>query len=371
MKDDEFNSYVVCLVGSGDPEPFAHFLAESDAAGYARKRISARGITRGYVFGIATTATGAAFNGVMRGEAELVESVVGGTLQAQVGADSKRAWDLARLSGTDAIRKFLGRCDHFRPSVALPRLAGCLALNPRLHLRNHKLLSGKGRHSPGCLHDPPPANHALDPQGLSLCCCIAQRHRPPTHGDSYFGVVVGYERRRSNVVRKIAGGLLYFFTLPLPLLLPFPVAIRLFVKVVRHVWPPLNVLTSLHHQDHGVVTACKQCRSKKVRTASLPPGIPIAFRADTSFATPPARSSPGSTPARQRLKRCRPRFSRWMKRAGSPPKLRGCPSYCDNKPKEKSATGHGRALSRVRPSRGDPNRESGLRLWGGLADGPG
>jgi len=105
---DDFDSYVVCLVGSGDPEPFAHFLVESDAAGYARKRISTRGITRGYVFGVATTATGAAFNGVMRGEAELVESVVGGTLQAQVGPDSKRAWELARQSGTDAIRKFLG-----------------------------------------------------------------------------------------------------------------------------------------------------------------------------------------------------------------------------------------------------------------------
>jgi hypothetical protein len=75
---DDFDSYVVCLVGSGDPEPFAHFLVESDAAGYARKRISTRGITRGYVFGVATTATGAAFNGVMRGEAELVESVAGG-----------------------------------------------------------------------------------------------------------------------------------------------------------------------------------------------------------------------------------------------------------------------------------------------------
>jgi hypothetical protein len=109
MQDDEFDSYVVCLVGSGDPEPFAHFLAESDAAGYARRRINIRGIERAYVFGVATTATGAAFNGVMRGEAELVESVVRGTLQAQVGADSKRAWEQARNAGTDAIRHFLGR----------------------------------------------------------------------------------------------------------------------------------------------------------------------------------------------------------------------------------------------------------------------
>jgi hypothetical protein len=32
-------SYVVCLVGSGDPEPLAHFLARTDAAVYARNRI--------------------------------------------------------------------------------------------------------------------------------------------------------------------------------------------------------------------------------------------------------------------------------------------------------------------------------------------
>jgi hypothetical protein len=107
---DDFDSYVVVLVGSRDPpEPFAHFLAESNAAGYARKRINTHGVERAYVFGVATTATAAAFNGVMRGEAETVESVVRGTLQAQVGADSKRAWEQARRAGTDAIRKFLGR----------------------------------------------------------------------------------------------------------------------------------------------------------------------------------------------------------------------------------------------------------------------
>ena len=106
---DDFDSYVVCLVGSGDPEPFAHFLAESDASGYARKRINTHGVERAYVFGVATTTTGAAFNGVMRGEAELVESVVRGTLQAQLEADHKRAWEQARQGGIDAIRKFLGR----------------------------------------------------------------------------------------------------------------------------------------------------------------------------------------------------------------------------------------------------------------------
>jgi hypothetical protein len=106
---DDFHSYVVCLVGSGDPEPFAHFLAESDAVRHARKRINTPGIERAYVFGVATTATGTAFNGVMRGEAEMVESVVRGTLQAQVGADSKRAWEQARKAGTDAIRQFLRR----------------------------------------------------------------------------------------------------------------------------------------------------------------------------------------------------------------------------------------------------------------------
>jgi hypothetical protein len=108
MKDD-FDSYVVCLVGSGDPEPFAHFLVSSDAAGYARKRLTAHGVQRAYVFGVATTATGVAFTSVARGEAEMVETIVRGTLQAQAEADSKRAWEQARQKGTDAIRKFLGR----------------------------------------------------------------------------------------------------------------------------------------------------------------------------------------------------------------------------------------------------------------------
>ena len=106
---DDFDSYVVCLVGSGDPEPFAHFLAESDAAGYARKLINTHGVERAYVFGVATTATGAAFTRVARGEAELVETVAGGQLQAQLGADSNRAWEQARKAGSEAIRKFLGR----------------------------------------------------------------------------------------------------------------------------------------------------------------------------------------------------------------------------------------------------------------------
>jgi hypothetical protein len=106
---DDFDSYVVCLVGSGDPEPFAHFLARTDAAGYARKRTNTHGVERTYVFGVATTATGAAFTRVARGEAELVESVAGGQLQAQLGAASNRAWEQARKAGSDAIRKFLGR----------------------------------------------------------------------------------------------------------------------------------------------------------------------------------------------------------------------------------------------------------------------
>jgi hypothetical protein len=45
----DFDSYVVCLIVSGDPEPFAHFLAEGDAAGYARKRINTRGIEHFYI----------------------------------------------------------------------------------------------------------------------------------------------------------------------------------------------------------------------------------------------------------------------------------------------------------------------------------
>jgi hypothetical protein len=106
---DDFVSYVVCLVGSGDPEPFAHFLATSDATGYARRRMNTHGIKLAYVFGVATTNTSAAFTLVLCGEAELVESVVRGTLQAQPEADSKRAWEQARKSGSDAIRKFLGR----------------------------------------------------------------------------------------------------------------------------------------------------------------------------------------------------------------------------------------------------------------------
>jgi hypothetical protein len=106
---DDFASYVVCLVGSGDPEPFAHFLAGSDAAGYARKRINTHGVQRGYVFGVATTTTSAAFAGILRGEAEMVESVRRGQMQAQVEADTKRAWERVRKAGTDAIRQFLGR----------------------------------------------------------------------------------------------------------------------------------------------------------------------------------------------------------------------------------------------------------------------
>jgi hypothetical protein len=106
---DDFDSYVVCLVGSGDPEPFAHFLVGNDAAGYARKRMNAHGVQGAFVFGVATTATSAAFTDVLRGDAELVESVVRGTLQAQAEADHKRAWEQARQAGSDAIRKFLGR----------------------------------------------------------------------------------------------------------------------------------------------------------------------------------------------------------------------------------------------------------------------
>jgi hypothetical protein len=104
----EFASYVVCLVGSGDPEPLAHFLARNDAAGYARKRIDNRDIQRAYLFGVATTATGAAFTRVLRGDADLIEFVLRGTLQAQTEADTKRAWEQAREAGTEAIRKFLG-----------------------------------------------------------------------------------------------------------------------------------------------------------------------------------------------------------------------------------------------------------------------
>ena len=80
MRDD-FDSYVVCLVGSKDnPEPFAHFLAPSDAAGYAQNHLNAYGVQRAYVFGVATTATRAAFSAVMNGEAELVDTMVRGTI---------------------------------------------------------------------------------------------------------------------------------------------------------------------------------------------------------------------------------------------------------------------------------------------------
>ena len=88
-------------------EPFAHFLAESDAAGYAQKRLKTHGARRAFLFGVATTATRAPFAGVMRGEAELVESVAREQMQAQVEADTKRAWERARQAGNDAIRKFL------------------------------------------------------------------------------------------------------------------------------------------------------------------------------------------------------------------------------------------------------------------------
>jgi hypothetical protein len=105
---NDFDSYVVCLVGSGDPEPFAHFLAESDAAGYAGKRINTHGVERAYVFGVATTATSVAFSGVMCGEAELVEDFGRGTIRPGP-AGSKQAWQQARQTGINAIRRFLGR----------------------------------------------------------------------------------------------------------------------------------------------------------------------------------------------------------------------------------------------------------------------
>jgi hypothetical protein len=62
-----------------------------------------------FIFGVTTTATRAAFAGVMHGEAELVEIVAGGRMQAQTEADLRRGWERARQAGTDAIRKFLGR----------------------------------------------------------------------------------------------------------------------------------------------------------------------------------------------------------------------------------------------------------------------
>jgi hypothetical protein len=103
-------SYVVCLVGSGNGEPFAHFLASSDADRYARTNVNSRGIERAYVFGIGTTGTRAAFSAVLNGQAELVDVAVHGTLQAQdLDGAHKRAWEQARQAGTEAIRSFLGR----------------------------------------------------------------------------------------------------------------------------------------------------------------------------------------------------------------------------------------------------------------------
>ena len=104
----DYASYVVSVVGAGDPEPLAHFLARTDAAGFARKRINIRDFQRAYLFGVATTATGAAFTRVLRGDADLVETVLRGTLQAQTEADATRAWEQAREAGSEAIRKFLG-----------------------------------------------------------------------------------------------------------------------------------------------------------------------------------------------------------------------------------------------------------------------
>ncbi len=108
MRDD-FGSYVVVLVGSVDPDPFSHFLARSDADRSARERIKMRENRFGYVFGVATTATGDAFTRVLRGNAELVETVVRGTLQAQSESDFTEAWEQARQAGSVAIRQFLGR----------------------------------------------------------------------------------------------------------------------------------------------------------------------------------------------------------------------------------------------------------------------
>ncbi|MBV8745691.1 MAG: hypothetical protein JO134_11695 [Xanthobacteraceae bacterium] len=104
----DYASYVVCLVGSSNPEPLAHFLARTDAAGYARNRINTHDVQGAYLFGVATTATGAAFTRVLRGDADLIETVLRGTFQAQTGADMTRAWEQAQQAGTDAIRKFLG-----------------------------------------------------------------------------------------------------------------------------------------------------------------------------------------------------------------------------------------------------------------------
>ena len=110
VMQSHYASCVVCLVGSDDPEPFAHFLSPTDADRYARTNINSRGIERAYVFGVATTATGTAFSAVLNGEAELMDVAVHGALQAQdvVGAYT-RAWEHARQGGTDAILNFLRR----------------------------------------------------------------------------------------------------------------------------------------------------------------------------------------------------------------------------------------------------------------------
>ena len=108
--ENNFASYVVCLVGQDDPEPFAHFLAQTDADRYAGGSVNSRGVERAYVFGVGTTVTRAAFSAVLNGEAELVDVAVHGMLQAQdVDGAHKRAWEQARQGGADAIRRFLNR----------------------------------------------------------------------------------------------------------------------------------------------------------------------------------------------------------------------------------------------------------------------
>ena len=110
VMQSHYASCVVCLVGSDDREPFAHFLAPTDADRYARTNINSRGMERAYVSGVATTATRTAFSAVLNGEAELVDVAVHGTLQAQdVDGAHKRAWERARQAGADAIRNFLRR----------------------------------------------------------------------------------------------------------------------------------------------------------------------------------------------------------------------------------------------------------------------
>ena len=92
-----YASCVVCLVGSDDPEPFAHFLSPTDADRYARTNINSRGIERAYVFGVVTTATRTAFSAVLNGEAELVDVAVHGALQS-----SRRGWRIHASLGTRA-----------------------------------------------------------------------------------------------------------------------------------------------------------------------------------------------------------------------------------------------------------------------------